>query len=81
MIPKYVAFAPSVVDVMSGAGDAPAAAGGEDGEEEHATSGEAAAIGEEGATITATRRDSQVAAITFWGALKIPVSASDVSIT
>ena len=69
---------------MSGAGDAAAAVGrdhgGEDGEGEHATSGEAAAMAEESATIAATtRRDSQVAAITFWGALKIPVSASDGS--
>merc|ERR1719411_1556428 len=54
---------------MSGAGDAPASRDG-DGVEGTA-SGEATATAEEGAT-TATRRNSQVAAITFWSALKIP---------
>lgn len=57
---------------MSGAGDA---ANRDRGEEEEASAEGAVAMPEEGGI--AARRDSHVAAITFLGALKIPVSNSD----
>ena len=58
---------------MSGAGDAANRDRGE--EEEEASAEGAVAMPEEGGI--AARRDSHVAAITFLGALKIPVSNSD----
>ena len=71
---------PSVVDVMSGAGDAAGRdreRGGE--EEELASSEDGAAMPEEGGTAATAPRDAHVAAITFVGALKIPVNISDLT--
>ena len=59
---------PSVVDVMSGAGDAAIPIHERGGEEEEEEEGAAEMPVEGGSP-----RDSHVAAITFWGALKIPV--------
>ena len=65
---------------MSGAGDASGRdreRGGE--EEELASSEDGAAMPEEGGNATtAHARDAHVAAITFVGALKIPVNISDL---
>ena len=56
---------------MSGAGDAAGRDRGGGEEEELASSSE------DNAAATAHARDVHVAAITFWGALKIPVNISD----
>ena len=61
---------------MSGAGDA---AGRDLGEEEEEASVEGAAAMPEEGGIAAAPRDTHVAAITFLGALKIPVRISEKS--
>ena len=64
---------------MSGAGDAAGRdrerGGGE--EEELASSEDGTAMPEEGGTAATAPRDAHVAAITFVGALKIPVNISN----